>query len=159
MHGVGHLLQVIVGQDHASRGFNMRSEHHGWLERSDLGPHFSDGCRCPRLLNAAANRPCLENGCMRRDLAHIDDLGPAVGEPAVTNDENRFVARKLTSHGFHAESSAAGYERDAVCVVNRFEHAGNIAHDTAKLLTHVVERAVGVDHRKFEQSAGVDVGK
>ena len=43
--------------------------------------------------------------------------------------------------------------------VDVFQHAGNVAHHALELLRHVVERAVGEDHRILEQTVGVDGGQ
>jgi hypothetical protein len=86
-----------------------------------------------------------DGGLKLDDLAHADDLRPAVGKPAVADDDDGFVCRKLPRHRFHAEGAAARHESDVAAPVNRFEHAGDIAHHAAKLLAHVMERAVGRD--------------
>ena len=101
----------------------------------------------------------LHDGGLAREAAHVDDLRPAVGEPTIANDEHLLIASKLPRDRFHTKRAAAGHERHALGFVNAFEHARDIAHHIAKLAAHVVERAVGVDHRKFEQTGGVDVGQ
>ena len=41
------------------------------------------------------------------DRAHVEDLRPAVAEPAVANDEATLAAGELTRDRFHAEGAAA----------------------------------------------------
>ncbi|VXC48410.1 hypothetical protein PSEUDO8BK_80277 [Pseudomonas sp. 8BK] len=43
-------------------------------------------------------------------------------------------------------------------VVDLFQSAGDILHHALKRLRHMVEGAVGVDHRVFDQAVGVDAG-
>ncbi len=69
------------------------------------------------------------------------------------------VGGKLACHRFHAKGAAAGHQRDRVGAVDGLEHARDVSHDTAKALGHVVQGAVGVDHRKLKQTIGVDVGQ
>jgi hypothetical protein len=44
-------------------------------------------------------------------------------------------------------------------VVHLLERGENFLHRAHEALGHVVERAVGIDHRKFEQAVGIDIGQ
>ena len=159
VHGIGNGLEVVIGQDHAGRGFDVGSEHQGGLFAGDGGHDLVDGGWHPGALRVVAQAARLHDGVAGRDLAHVEDLRPAVAEPAVADHQNMLAVCKLTCDRLHAEGATAGHERDRMCVVHPLEHGRDVGHHALEALGHVVERAVGVDHRKLEQTVRVDGGK
>ena len=66
---------------------------------------------------------------------------------------------KLTRHSFHAKSAAAWHQGHGVRRIDVFQDARDVLHHALKALGHVVQCAVCVNHRKFEQAIGVNVGQ
>ena len=93
------------------------------------------------------------------DVAHFEDLGPAIAEPSIANDQAFFVCGKLSRYGFHAECATAGYDDDRAGAIHFFECGGDISHDALEGLRHVVERAVCIDHGVFQEFIGVTIGR
>ena len=62
MHGVGHGAQIVVGQDHAGGGFDMRGKDDGGLFAGDGGLHVGNRRGRPRGLRARAELAGLEHG-------------------------------------------------------------------------------------------------
>ena len=149
VHGVGHGAQVVVGQDHAGGCFYVRRKHHVGFFGQDGGDHFVNRAGHPRGLRRVRGAPRLEHDGLGRDVAHVKNLRPAVAKPAVADDERFFASGKLARHGFHAKRAAAGHQHGGWRVVDRFQDARDVAHDALKALRHVVQRTVGVDHRKL----------
>ena len=92
-------------------------------------------------------------------MPHVKNLRPTVAEPPVADDQHFFASAKLAGYGFHAKRAAAGHQHGGMGLVHLFKDAGDARHHALKALGHVVEGAVGVDHRKFEQTVGVNVGQ
>ena len=159
VHRIGHGLQVVVGQHHAGRGFDVRREHHRRLLARGWWPRPRRSAPARRASAGRRRRARLQHGARRRDAAHVEDLRPAVAEPAVADHQHRAAGGELARHRFHAEGAAAGHDDRRARVVDLLQHAGDVAHHALELARHVVERAVGVDHRVFEQAVGVDVGQ
>ena len=154
-------LQIAVGQHQASGSFHMRGEHHGRALAADGGDHLVDRRRCERRLRAAAGAAGLADGHVGGigESALLDDLRPAVTEPAVAHDHNLAALHVLAGYRLHAEAAAAGHDDGMLRVVGLAQHGREVAHHALKALRHMVERAVGVDHRVVEQTVGIDVGK
>jgi hypothetical protein len=120
--------------------------------------------RCARIAattsaiggGANADDARLQHGLLRRNLPHLQNLRPAVAEPAVADDERLATGRELARHGLHAEAAAAGDDDRRACAVDLLQQAGNVAHHALELLRHVVQRAVGEDDRVLEQTVGID---
>ena len=146
MNGIGHGLQITVWQDHACSGFHVRGKHHGRLFFGNSGLNISNGSRNPRVLRAGTGLAGFEHGVRRGDMAHVENLRPAVAEPAVANHHHMLTCGELARHGFHAVGTAARHQRRGMRAINFFQDAGNISHDALKTARHVVKRAVGVDH-------------
>jgi len=159
MHRVGHGLEVVVGQDHAGRGFHVRCKDHGGLFLRNRGRHFGNRGGCPGGLGRIADAAGLEHRVAFRDLAHVEDLRPAEAEPAVADHHDMLSGGELARDRLHAEGATAGHQRHRMGFVDLLEHARDVGHHAAKPFGHVVERPVGVDHREFEQAIGVDVGQ
>ncbi len=159
MDCIGHLAQVAVGQNHARSSFHVRCKHHLGLLDSNGFHHLFDGAGNPRRLVAVAGAAGLEHHRRGRDAAHVENLRPAVAEPAVADDHDLLAGGELPRHSFHAKGAAAGHQNGRVRVVDLFQNARDVFHDTLETLRHVVQRAVGIDHREFEQPFRVDVGQ
>ena len=146
MHRIGQRAQVAVGQHHAGRGLDMGREHQGGFFAGDGSADlFNRGGR-PGRLRSVGGAARFHDGVAGRDLSHVEDLAPAVAEPAVAHHHHVLAGGKLPGHGFHAKGSAAGHQGDRMGLVDLFEHARDVTHHALKALGHVVERAVGVDH-------------
>jgi hypothetical protein len=114
----------------------------------------------PRVLAALALLARLaDHGAAAQARIGIEDLRPAVAEPAVAHDQHPLAVGELARHGFHAEGAAAGNQHGRVGVIDLLEHAQDVLHHAHELLGHVVERSIGVDHREFEQAIGIDIGQ
>jgi hypothetical protein len=114
----------------------------------------------PRVLAALALLARLaDHGAAAQARIGIEDLRPAVAEPAVAHDQHPLAVGELARHGFHAEGAAAGNQHGRVGVIDVLEHAQDVLHHAHEFLGHVVERSVGVDHREFEQAIGIDIGQ
>ena len=159
MHRIGDSLQVVVGQQHAGGGFHMRRKYHGGLFLRDRRRDFGDGGGRPGGFTAFGDAPGLEHGVALGNAAHVEDLGPAEAEPAVADDHDVLVLCELAGYRFHAKGAAARYQGHRVGAIDLLEHARDVGHHATKAFGHVVERAVGVDDREFEQAVGVDLGQ
>ena len=160
MRRIGDGAQVLVGQQDAAGCFHMRGKHHlGALHANGLG-HIGSGAWCPGVLRSFTLLARLANDrAAAQTSIGVENLRPAVAEPAIAHNQHFFAIGKLARHGFHAKSAAARHQHGGVGVVDLFEHAQNVLHRTDKLFGHVIERPVGVHHREFEQAIGIDVGK
>src|SRR5690554_6492639 len=160
MDGIGHLADVVIGKDDAGGGLHVGHEDDVRLLVADRLDHLLDGRRGEGrggiLLVQAAG---LEDVDIGRDAAHLEDLAPAIAEPAVADHQAAALLGELTSYRLHAEGAAAGHDHRAVGVIDPLEVAGDIAHHLLEAGGHVVQGAVGVDHRIFQQPIGVNVGK
>ena len=159
MRGVGHGAQVVVGQDHARRRFNVRGKDNGGLALGNGGQYVGNRRGNPRRLRALARLPRFLHGGCSGNIPHVENLRPAVAEPAVAQHEYRLAGGKLARHRLHAVGAAAGHQRDGMRVVHVLEDARNVVHHALKAARHVVECAVGIDHRKFKQAVRVDMGQ
>ena len=159
VRGLGHRAQIVVGQDHAGGGFDMRRADHGGALLADRGHHLGDRRRRIGHLAPRRNGPRFEHGVCGRNLAHIEDLRPAVAEPAIANHQGGFAGGELASHRLHAEAAAAGHNDRRARAIDLLQHARDIAHHLLEFARHVVERAVGIDDRIFEQAVGIGFGQ
>ena len=158
MYRIGHAAHIAIGQDHAGRGFHVRRKHQVRLVGQDAGHDFFHRRRRKGRLFTFPDAARLQDYGLGRYLAHLENLGPAVAEPAIADHQHLFVVGKLARHGFHAKGAAARHQHRRTRVVHLFQNSRDVFHDTLKTLRHVVERAVGVDDREFEQPVRVDVG-
>ena len=83
--------------------------------------------------------PRLQHGVAGRDRAHLQDLRPAVAEPAVADHQGLFAGGELAGDRLHAEGAAAGHDGDRVRVIDLLQRRGQFAHDALEGLRHVVE--------------------
>ncbi|MNY21134.1 hypothetical protein D3C86_1546580 [compost metagenome] len=157
MHGVGDGPQIAIRQDHPRRSLDMRGAHQLRLFRPDGRQHFGDRRRGEGGLGAGLDRPGLEHPGLGRNVAHLENLRPAVAEPAVADHQALLPAGQLARHRLHAEGAAAGHYRHGVGVVDLLEGTRDVVHHPLERLRHMVERAVGVDDRVFDQAIGIDI--
>ena len=121
VHGVADGAQVVVGQDHARwrspRAARTRppgcsrADRRPPLRRSGAGA--KGACAPLPLLARLAAR-----SRRRRDAAHVEDLRPAVAEPAVAHDQHLLAGGELARDRLHAEGAAAGHEHRRARVVD-----------------------------------------
>jgi len=130
----------------------MGSEDHVGPLLADGGDHFLDRAGGEGCLGTGSRLTRLENDALGRDPAHVEDLGPAVAEPAIADHQTLLVGGELTGDRLHAEGAAAGDDDRAPGVVHRFQNARDVAHDPLKALGHVVQGAVGIDDGIFEEA-------
>jgi hypothetical protein len=155
---IGHAAQVVVRQDDARRRFDVRGEHHVGPAFADGGDDLGEGRRREGRLAAILGRTRLQNSRLRGNLPGIENLRPAVAEPAVPYHQAFLVARELPGDCLHAEGAAAWHDDGRLRLVDALQHAGDVVHDALELLRHVIERAVGVDHGVFKEAVRVNVG-
>ena len=145
MHRIGHSLEVAVGQHHAGGGFYVRGKHQGGFFGGNGRLHLGNGGGRPRGLSVIDQAAGFEYGVTGRNLTHVENLCPAVAEPAVADHHHMFAGGELACHRLHAECAAARHQGHRMRLVHLLEHARNVGHDARKTLGHVVECAVGVD--------------
>ena len=92
---LGDRAQVVVGQDDSRRGLDVRREHH-------VGPLVADRAPPPRRSAPARTAPARPSPLRRalarsrgRDAARLEDLRPAVAEPAVADAPARACRGEL----------------------------------------------------------------
>jgi len=68
-----------------------------------------------------------------------------------------FACGKLPRHSLHAKGAAARHKDRRLGVVNLFQNSRDVLHHALKALRHVVQSAIGVYHRKLQQSIRVNV--
>ena len=138
----------------------MRRKHHLGLFCADGGGHLFGRTGSPGGLRAIALTARLaDHGATAQAGVGIKNLAPAEAEPAIAHDEHLFLVGKLARHSLHAKGAATGHQHGGVGVVDLFEHGQNVLHHAREALGHMVECAVGVDHREFEQAIGIDIGQ
>ncbi len=137
----------------------MRGKDEGGLFFGDGGDDFINRCRCPRGLCALAGLAGLQDCGRRGNVAHVEDLRPAVAKPAIADHHDMFAGGKLAGDGLHAVGAAAGHQHGGMRAVDFFQDAGDVSHHALEVFRHVVERAVGVNHRKLKQAVRVNIGK
>ena len=155
MHRIGDPPQVSVRKDDARSGFHMRREHQVGALFTDRGHHLVDVGRCERRLRSVALAARLQHhgGC--RDCTHLEDLGPAIAEPAVAQHHAPAAGAELTGNGLHAEAAATRDDDRRARAIGSLEQLGHAAHHRLEPARHVVERAIGIDDRVLEQTLGV----
>ena len=72
-----------------------------------------------------------------------------IAEPAVANDQAFFAGGELAGYRVHPIRAAAGHDDRRLRVIDAFEDARNILHHVAKLLRHVIDRAIRIDDGVF----------
>ncbi len=158
MYGIGNRAQVVIRQNDTRGCFDVRGEYHIRLAGANLGDNLVNRRRGKRGLVAGIGFDRLEYGLAGRDACHLENLTPAIAEPAVTNDQTRLVLGKLARNGFHTIGATTGNHCHCVGVVHALERSGNVTHDLLEGLRHVIERAIGKDDRVFQQAFGIDGG-
>jgi hypothetical protein len=152
-----HGAQVVVGQACRRRFRHAARKPRPGARGSRPPPRRS--APGERRLRAFADAAGLEHRGRRRDPAHVEDLRPAEAEPAVAQHQ----APSRPPANWRATASMAKVPppgTTATASAGRpLQVAGDVAHDALEGLRHVVERAVGIDHRIFEQAVGIDVGQ
>ena len=94
--------------------------------------------------------------------AHTAVLVPGSGTFGMEAVARQFANKEtvlIVRNGLHAEGATARHQHGGVGVVDLLEGGQDVLHDAGEALGHVIERAVGVDHREFEQAIGVDIGQ
>ena len=157
-HGVADGAQVRVRENDSRRGLDVRREYHVRLRLADRGDRFVDRDGRERRVPRGARPARLQHGRFRGNRPGVEDLRPAIAEPAVAQNQALPARGELPRHRFHPVRAAAGDDDGGMRVVDVLQDAREIAHDALKALRHVVERAVGEDHRIFEKAVGIDVG-
>jgi hypothetical protein len=152
MGSVGDRLEVFIGQDDACGGFHVRGENDARPLLANPGGDHLDGFRRKGRGGFVADLRGLDHGGFRGNVTHLEDLRPAVGEPAVADDHHLVVRGKLAGDRLHAEGAAAGHDDGSIGVIDFAEHGVEIGHDTLERLGHVIERTIGKDHREFHQT-------
>src|SRR3546814_10310394 len=95
----------------------------------------------------------LEHRRAGGNAAHVEDLAPAIAEPAIADDQALLVRGELPRDRFHAEGAAAGHDNGAVSVVDLFQGSGDVFHDLLKGVRHMIYGAIGVDPRKIGRAS------
>ena len=134
------------------------------MRRKDrIGPHFVDfghhilnRRRRKRRLRPVARGPRHHHRGLLGKTARLKDLGPAIGKPSITDDQNPPLT-ELARHRFHRIGTAAGHQGHRGAVINLFEKPRDFAHHTLEFGRHVVQAAVGKNHRKLLQSLRVNM--
>ena len=85
-----------------------------------------------------------------RDVSHLEDLRPAVAEPTISNHETLATRCELARYSLHAVGAATGNHYRGFSVVNLFQHAGDVIDHPHERFRHMVQRTIGVHHRKLE---------
>ena len=98
----------------------MRCKHQGGFFRTDGRHDFFDRARRPGRLAAFTNAARLHHDRIAGDMAHIENLRPAVAEPAVANDQHLFTGSELARNRLHAKGAAARNQHRAACVIDLF---------------------------------------
>ena len=137
----------------------MRGKHHVGLVGANACSHFVCRAWHPSGLRVVRHAAGLEHHLLRGDAAHLKNLRPAVAEPTVAHHHGFFASSKLARHSLHAKGATARHQYRHWGAVHLFENGRNVGHDALEALGHVIERAVGVDHREFEQTVGVNLGQ
>ncbi len=122
MHGLADGAQVVVGQDHAGGGFDVRGKHHGGTLGTDGGGHFFGGAGFPCGLGVVADAAGLADEGFGGDVAHVKNLCPAVAEPAVANDQHFLTGGELAGDRLHAKRAAARHQRGGMGVIHLFQN-------------------------------------
>jgi hypothetical protein len=65
----------------------------------------------------------------------------------------------LLARVLDAEGATPGDDDGRPGAIDLLEHTGYVAHHVLEGLGHVVQGAVGVHDRVFEQTVGIDVGQ
>ena len=87
----------------------------------------SQRCRRVRRLSPGCHWARLQHRGAGRDASHLEDLRPAVAEPAVADHQRLAAGGELARHRLHAEGAAARHEDRRAGVVDLLEHAGDVA--------------------------------
>ena len=159
VHSVGNGADIIVRQDHAGSGFNVRRKDQVGSLGGDRRDNLFDRRRGEGGVGTVFDLAGFEYGVGRRDVAGLEDLRPAEAEPAVADDQAIPAGSELAGNRFHAKRAAARHDNDGGGVVDLAQGRRDVVHDTLELLRHMVHCAVGVDDRVFEQAFGIDVGQ
>ena len=82
----------------------------------------------------------------------VTDLRPTVAKIAVADDQHLPTLAVLTRHGLHAVGTTAWDKHGVVRIIHLVESSVEILHYVAERSRHVVEGAIGVDHRVFQET-------
>ena len=157
MRGMGQGRDIGIGQDDAGTCFDMRGEDHLGAHPADRIHDLVNGGRRIGGPRAGALLPGHHHFGLGRKAAHVENLAPAEGKPAVADDQHALARAELPRHRLHPESAAARHHRHGIGGIDLFQHGRDIAHHRLELCRHVVQRPVGEDHGKFLQPVRVDV--
>src|SRR3954470_17696342 len=123
----------------------------------DSVDHLLDRWWCPWRLPSVGHWPGAAERRLRGNGSGVEDLRPAVGEQTVADDEASSARRQLSGDRLHGVGAATGNDRDGLRTVRRAQYVDDVLHDRDEAFRHVVQRAVGEDHRVLEKATGVDV--
>ena len=133
----------------------MRRENNRRALFTDFSCNRLGRLRCEGRGALVADLRSHDDGCFRGNSAHLENLRPAVGEPAVADDHDLLPGGKLAGDSLHAEGSAAGHDDSRVGMVDLAQNRVEIVHDALERPRHVIERAIGKDHRELHQTIGI----
>ena len=149
MHRIGKLFDIVIRQHQACRGFDMRGKYYRRFFRLNLSDSRLDCHWLKLLLLVAVTDVCGQDSHVIRDTTFFKDLRPAKTKKTVTDDEHCLVSGKLARNRFHTVSPCTRHDCHRIGVIHVFQTCGQIIHHGLEFFGHVIERAVGVDHRVF----------
>ena len=100
----------------------MGREHDVGAVLADRRNHLLDRRRNKSLLGTGCELTRLQHHRLDRDAAHVEDLCPAVAEPAVAQHQHFLAGRELTRHRLHAEGAATGDDGNGLSLVDLLQH-------------------------------------
>ena len=146
-----------VGNHQPGRGLDMRAEDDVGLllayPRQDVVKRLR-GERGIRLVGGLTGR---QHGGAFGKAASLDDLAPAVAEPAIPDHHHPRLLDELPCYRLHAIGAAARDHGDRRRAIGIAHDPRDIAHDIAKGGRHRIQGPVGKHHRIFEKAVRVDI--
>src|SRR5262249_919233 len=95
---------------------------------------FRRGAGDPGRLRPLTLLARLANHSAASQAARVEDLAPAIAEPAVANDQHLLAIRELSGNGLHAKCAAAGHEYRGVSVIHALECNQDVLHHRGEAL-------------------------
>mmetsp|Transcript_17405 Transcript_17405/g.36462 ORF Transcript_17405/g.36462 Transcript_17405/m.36462 type:complete len:346 (-) Transcript_17405:255-1292(-) len=157
VYGLGGLADVVVGEDHAGGCLDVGGEEDCGAFFRDFFHDIVDGVggvvhvRAVGVLggDGLGFEDGVGGGYGVARAAHVEDFGPAEGEPAVADDHHVFVGSELAGYCFHAEGSRTRHDSNFVRIVSSLQQIVKVPHDLLKRFTHQVQRTIGKDDGIF----------
>eukprot|EP00755_Sulcionema_specki_P007700 Sspe_Gene.38947::Locus_18782_Transcript_1_1_Confidence_1.000_Length_1375::g.38947::m.38947 len=146
VHRIGNGLDVVVGEDDASTGLNVRCADHRRLLLPDGRHHLVDGRGCEGRLTCGVHGASLHDCDVICDAPLLEDLRPPEAEKAVPDDKDFLPRSELPSNALHPVASRPGNDGHRVGVVHLFEERREVVHHRDEGRRHVVQHTVSVDH-------------